>query len=187
MSLKNYCTIEDIENYLLIEIDASFEGQIESWMEAIEKYVDRMTGRNFKAGTEATKRLYDGDKSRELFIDDCVEIESVKVDNENVDYYAYPANELPKIKIELKNDYFTRGKQNVSVMAKWGYSADVPGDIKFVCTVLMAGIINNAANTDGEVKSLSLGAYNITYKDQKQTGDYDNAMKILENYRRMTL
>lgn len=187
MPIKNYCSVADIENYLLIEIDAGFESQIEEWIEAMENYIDKETGRNFKADTIASERLYDGDGSTSLYIDDCIEITKVEVDDEEIEYYAYPANELPKIKLELEDDIFTRGKQNVAITAKWGYSADVPKAIEFACMVLVAGIINNAANTDGEIKSLSMGAYSVTYKDQKQVVDYENAMKIIDRYRRMTL
>jgi len=186
MPIKNYCSVADIENYLLIEIDAGFESQIEEWIEAMENYIDKETGRNFKADAIASERLYDGDGDREIFIDDCVEIEKVELDDEEIDYFAYPANETPKIIIAREYGKFTRGRQNVAITAKWGYSVAVPADIKFACTVLVAGIINNAADTGGEVKSMSMGEYSVTYKDAKQTSDFENVKNILANYRRMT-
>lgn len=186
MAKKGYTDKTTIENYLLSEVDSTMDDQIDSWIEAMENHIDKETGRNFVADEEASERLYDGDGDREIFIDDCVEIEKVELDDEEIDYFAYPANETPKISIAREYGKFTRGRQNIAVTAKWGYSVAVPADIKFACTVLVAGIINNAADTGGEVKSMSMGEYSVTYKDAKQTSDFDNVKKILANYRRMT-
>lgn len=186
MAKKGYTDKTTIENYLLSEVDSTMDDQIDSWIEAMENHIDKETGRNFVADSAASERLYDGDGDREIFIDDCVEIEKVEIDGVEIDYFAYPANETPKISIAREYGKFTRGRQNIAVTAKWGYSVAVPADIKFACTVLVAGIINNAADTGGEVKSMSMGEYSVTYKDAKQTSDFDNVKKILANYRRMT-
>lgn len=185
MAKKGYTTKEEIENYLLQEIDATMDSQIDGWIEAMENQIDKETGRNFIADTAASERLYDGDGDREIFIDDCVEIEKVELDDEEIDYFAYPANETPKIIIAREYGKFTRGRQNVAITAKWGYSVAVPADIKFACTVLVAGIINNAADSGGEVKSITMGEYSVAYKDTKQTGDFESIKNILAKYQRM--
>jgi hypothetical protein len=56
----------------------------------------------------------------------------------------------------------------------------VPADIKFAATVLVAGIINYSADVAGEVKSMSLGGYSVTYKDEKQWQDFDRVSEILK-------
>jgi len=186
--MKGYCTKEDIENYLLTEIDATMDAQVEAWIEAMENYIDKETGRNFKADTTATEKLYDGDGDRNIFIDDCVEIAKVEIDDTEVeegDYFAYPANGTPKTEIAMEYQRFTRGRQNVAITAKWGYSAAVPEDIKFACTVLVAGIINNAADTGGEVKSITMGEYKVDFKDGKQSNDFESIKNILAKYQRM--
>jgi hypothetical protein len=182
--MKNYTDIQTIENYLLQGIDLGFEPQVEAWIEAMENQIDKETGRNFVADAAASERLFDGDGDREIFIDDCVEIEKVEVDGAEVDYFAYPANETPKIKIAMEYRRFTRGRQNVAVTAKWGYSAAVPADIKFACTVLVAGIINEGANSEGEVGSITMGRYNVVYRKKEQIDDFNNIGNILKKYQR---
>jgi hypothetical protein len=183
--MKGYTNSTEIESYLLKEIDLSFEGQIESWIEAMEAQIDQETGRNFIADASASARLYDGDGSNEIFIDDCVEVESVTIDGAPITVLAYPANSLPYTKIVLATGRFTKGRQNVSVTAKWGYSVDVPADIKFACTVLVAGIINNSTTSEGEVQSMTMGSYQISYKSKKEANDFENVKASLAKYQRM--
>lgn len=189
MAKKGYTDKTTIENYLLSEVDSTMDDQIDSWIEAMENYIDKETGRNFVADSAASERLYDGDGDREMFIDDCVEIEKLEIGGSEVDeddYFVYPANETPKTQIAMEYRRFTRGRQNVTVTAKWGYSEEVPSDIKFACTVLVAGIINNAADTGGEVKGITMGEYRVEYRDEKQTDDFENVKNILAKYQRMS-
>lgn len=188
---KGYTTRQQIENYLLITIDSSFYDQIDSWIEQIEKHIDQVTGRNFVAGT-ASERVYDGDGSSTLLIDDATEVTKIEIDDVEVDdesgdeaqYLLYPANETPKTKIKLLYQTFTRDYQNIAITAKWGYSDETPADIMLAATVLVAGIINYAWNDDGEVKSMSVGQYSVTYKDEKQWQDFDRMMNVLQSYKK---
>lgn len=188
--MKGYTEKEDVEKYLLLEIDASFDVQIAEWIEAMEAYIDQETGRNFIADSAASERLYDGDGEDDMFIDDCVSITKVEVDDDEIDtddYYLYPANSLPITKIVLDSAVFAKGRQNVAITAKWGYSAAVPADIKLACTVLVSGIVNEGAKSDGEVKTVSMGRYSVTYKDAKGWQDLETVKATLAKYRRMTI
>jgi hypothetical protein len=189
--LKNYCSIDDIQNYLLVNVANEFVSQIETWIEAQEAYIDQETGRNFVADDSASARLYDGDGSQELFIDDCIEIESVSIDGNELDpteYYTYPANGKPIIKLALDSDRFAKGRQNVSVVAKWGYSEEVPADIRMACAVLVAGIINDqSVRQEGEVQSMTMGRYQVTYRTKKEWNDFENVKTTLAKYQRMTI
>jgi uncharacterized protein YunC (DUF1805 family) len=179
-----YTNIQTIENYLLTEIDLSFQDQVKDWIKAMSAFIEKETGRVFIADTEASVRKYDGDGTDSLIIDDCIEIETVKVDNEEVDFLVYPANKTPYTTIKLEDGYFTDGYQNVEVTAKWGYSENVPEDIKFVATVLVAGIIQHSLAHEGEVSSMTMGRYTVSYKNDRQLKDYEQVVKILEDYRR---
>jgi len=182
--IKGYTTVEKIENYLLTEIDASFESQIERWIEAVEKYIDTFTGRNFIADTVASIRIYEGDMTDSLLIDDCIQITKLEIDDEEIDsddYFIYPPNNLPKKKIVLDASLFPCGNQNINVTAKWGYSATVPADIEFVATVLMAGLIN-ASRQEGTAQSEAIGAYSISYSTEQQKSDFDKVDNILKSY-----
>ncbi len=43
-SSKNYSTVTQLENFLLVNIDASFKSQIDDWISAAENYVDNYLG-----------------------------------------------------------------------------------------------------------------------------------------------
>ncbi len=197
---KGYCQIYQIENYLLTQIAADFEDQVKEWVAQMEKYIEQFTGRVFIADTVATYKKYEVEGKAEnfgtvvgedLFIDDCVEVTELQIDDEVVDvddYVIYPANITPKTRIKLKDDSgvsFTIGEQNIEVKAKWGYSVAVPNDISFATTVLVCGIINYSLQAEGEVKSESIGSYSVTYKEEKQWQDFERAKHILESYVRI--
>lgn len=193
--MKGYTDVPTIENYLLTEIDSGFVGQIEDWIASMEKYIDNSTGRNFIADSVATVRKYDGDNTSKLLIEDCVDVTEVKINGgdplnfgesgEDDDYFLYPANDLPKNKIQLAGGLFPKYPfQGISVKGKWGFSVEVPDDIKQVCTVLVAGIINYGNSAEGEVKSMAIGRYNVTYKDEKQWQDFERVKEILDYYKK---
>ena len=202
---KGYTTRQQIENYLLITIDSSFHSQVDSWIEQIEKYIDQVTGRNFVADSVATERLYDGNNANILPIDDCVSITKVEQGDGSMssvssqwdelikdeDYMEYPANHtadgLPISELRTLGFVFYRGFQNVKIKAKWGYSVTVPLDIMTIATVLVSGIINYSFSAEGEVKSMSIGRYTVTYKDEKQWQDFDRVKGILEYYKKYDL
>lgn len=188
--MKGYTTRQQIENYLLTTIDASFYTQINDWITQMEKYVEQKTNRVFVADTIESARLYDGDGSSEMLIDECISVSEITIDGGTplvvtTEYMLYPANSTPKNKIKLLSDRFIKGNQNISVKAKWGYSVAVPDDIKFAVTVLVSGIINYSGDMEGEVKSMSIGSYSVTYKDEKQWQDFERIADILKANKKM--
>lgn len=198
---KGYTTREQVENYLLINIDASFHSQVNDWIMEVEEYIDRKTGRNFVADTGDVLRVFDGDGTCKQIIDDCVEISKLEVGRDTVtevdaaNFVTYPLNArklsraVPITRIELLGAVFPRYPQIVRVTGKWGYSIHPPTDIRMAATVLVAGIINYAWNSEGEVKTMTIGRYSVTYKDEKQWQDFekiDGAKGILETYRKFT-
>ena len=52
-----YTTKEAIENFLLTDIDASFDSQIESWITAMSEHIEAVTGRKFIADDEASPHV----------------------------------------------------------------------------------------------------------------------------------
>jgi hypothetical protein len=196
--MKGYTTIDNIENYLVMDIDSSFEDQVNTWIEQIEAYIDRQTGRNFIADTAATRRFYTGDNTRKLIIDDAVEVTEVKIgtdpalterDDDDLDaeydYIVTPTNDTPKTGITLMGLIFpSYPEQTISVKAKWGFSEAVPADITNVATVLLAGIVNYSLQSEGEVQSKSMGIFQVTYKDEKQWKDFDRIESVLASYKK---
>lgn len=190
--MKGYTTQTAIENYILKSIASEFDDQIEAWIESVEHFIDRVTGRNFLADETETERLYDGSGKSELLIDDCIGIEKLTIDGTEIpatgglnakNYYLYPANTPRKYKIKLAGGYFTPGNQNVAVEAKWGYSVAVPADIKLVATILTVGIIQY---TNKATRSETIGNYTVAYDTDKGWQDFEQAMKILQGYKKHT-
>lgn len=202
MASKGYTTRQQIENYLLIDVDASFYDQVDSWIEQAELIIDSTTGRTFKADTTESTRVFDGNGCRTLHIDDAVsvsKIEMLDTDGTVLDtlqntsgqvkqFYTYPANVREPIRrIELGDGAlgsFTRGQQNIRITAKWGSTTGVPADIMFAATVLAAGIVRTGADAEGEVQSMTIGRYSVTYKTQDQQNDLAIANATLQRYKR---
>jgi len=207
MSAKGYTTKQAIENYMLTEIDDSFDSQIDAWIASVERIIDNYTGRNFKADSTASARVYDGDGTEELIVDECVQVTKVEVGNDTYGdsfseilstgsdkYFTYPANAtarmVPIHKISLSARCFPAGQQNNRVTAKWGYSVATPEDITFAATVFVAGIANQSRGGGDEIKSESIGAYSVTYNSDKGSNswaDFERAQQILDQYKRLNI
>jgi hypothetical protein len=188
-------TIEKLESYLLITIDEDFKPKVEEFIASVTAYIERYTGRTFDYDplAVATARLYDGNNTGQLFIDDALEVTEVKVKDtvlDEDDYILYPSNKLPKTRIILPYKLFYIGNQNITVTAKWGYGENIPDDLSFAATLLVADIINTG-NTSGEgdIASETIGRYSVTYavgsSSSSSTPEALNAHKILKMYRRL--
>ncbi len=190
--MKGYTDKTAIENYLLMEIDSSFDDQINEWIESVEETIDAETGRDFAVFDEeegvATDRLYDGDGTNTLYIGPATEVVSVKLsaDGDAIDadqFFTYPANTVPKTKIVMPYVKFPKGNQNIVVNAKFG-AVSIKKDIKFAATVMVSGIILNAWNDGSEVQSITMGRYSVSYKTPKQKDDLMNVQEILDKNKR---
>ncbi len=185
--MPKYTNIDEIENYLLINVEDYFVNQVEEWIDSVENYIEKETSRVFVADDEASIRYYDGQNSKKLFIDDCIEIVEVKVNDEVItDYLTYPANKLPIMWLE-RESRFPKGKQNVSIKAKWGYSKECPPEIKLAATILVAGIINYSESKGGDIQSESYGSYSVTYQNEKQWSDFEQAKSIINRYKKILI
>lgn len=201
---KGYTTRQQIENYLLINIDASFWTQVDDWIKQVEEYIDGKTGRNFVA-TGPEERIFDGNGSTKLLIDDCVEIVKLEIGSTDKteiaagSYVTYPQNArklsrpVPITRIQLIGTVFPCYPQIATVLGKWGYSIHPPKDIQEVATYLVAGIITDTYVPEGVVQSESIGRYSITYKTEGELSkltrlkeDIDRTKEVLQRYRKYT-
>ncbi len=191
-----YTTKSAIENYLLKDINSSFDEQIEEWISAISKFIDQYTNRTFavddESDAEATARLFEGTGKQKLLIDDAVSVDTVEIGDrygdsfeETDDYILLPLNGTPKTAIALKDREWPVAVHRVTAL--WGYSEQVPADIKFAATVLTAGIINTQAKTGTAKKRERIGNYEVEYADDKGIADYNRALSILDTYKKYTL
>ena len=186
---KGYTTKTKLENYTLQSIDASFNSQITDWIESIEKFIEKFTGRVFIADTTASEKVYDGEGGSKQKFDEFISLtkveigEDTKTEIESDNYRIYPNNDERKNKIQLKENYFTKGYQNVTITAKWGYSINCPADLTLAATTLLAGIINYSNDAKGKIRSESIGRYTVAYTDDQGWQDFKRAMMILNSYK----
>lgn len=196
---KGYTDIPAIEDYLLIDIAEYFEPRVSEWIANVEKFIDQVTGRHsFIADTEAVARYYDGNAKRELITDDFVEITEVKLgtdddadtfddEDERTEYLLYPNNagieKRPYNSIKLISQIFPSGDQNIKITARWGYSEEVPSDIKLVATKLVSEIIEESMSAEGEVQSMSVGRYSVTYQTQERWLQLPFVKDMIQTYK----
>lgn len=181
-----YTTKTAIENWLLKDIDASFDDQITEWIKAMSNQMDLITKRNLYRTEEETYK-YDGDGSSILHIKDCHTITEITLNDSVVEPVQYPANKPYTSRIVLEDKIWTKGLQNVTVTAIQSMNVDLPEDIKFACTVLVGGLINTQILGVKKGSTERIGNYSITYKDDQQFADYNRAMSILKRYSRIAL
>lgn len=191
---KGYTTIPDIEAYTLTEILEAFEPNVSNWIAMMEAYIEKKTGRVFIADGTATARYFSGSGNGEIEIDEAVAITGLELYDEDAvlqhtflttEYSSIPYNSLPLRRIEtlpVADYYFSRGRRNIKVTGKWGYSVAVPPLISFATMVLVAGIVNFSNTADGEIHSERIGEYSVTYKNDAQWADFDRAKEIIGMY-----
>lgn len=194
MANKGYTSKTLVESYLQTTISTSFNTQFDTWLGAIELFIDKLTGRSFKALATAAIYVFDGNGKSELLIDDCISVSKLEVDDVEIEetnddgtknWYLYPANVERKYKIKLVGGYFATGTQNVAVTAKWGYSAAVPADVQMAATILLAGL-SNSGDPSQSKRSETIGNYSVSYDSDRGWTDFDQAIKILKGYRKLT-
>lgn len=206
-----YVTQTEIKQYHGITWNSALDDFITSLELGVVKYVEKLTGRKFKAPDPdtATTRYFNGNDDTRLAIDDLRELSSLVVDNvtltANTDFYLYPLNAVadgePYTRIELIQPetrllnsnprvqnaapyIFDRAQRNIAVTGKWGYSATPPADIKVAVLKLVGALIKeNIGDTDlREVKSETLDAYSVTYESISSIANKLGVDSILQLY-----
>lgn len=188
-----YTTIDNIEKYLTINIDAAFEPQVTKWIVAMSLHADSYCNRKLvaPAATVATLRKFSGVGGQTLHIDECVDIASVvdEAGNAITDYVTFPLNAGYVHAIFTAGAYFSKGIANYSVTAKYARAVTdvVPEDIQLAVTILVAGVINSSRTGGDNVASEKVGIYSVTYKNDEEKSDFNNAMRILNSHKRLAI
>ena len=204
---KGYTTKEKIEEFLNTTVDPSID--IDFYIETAENLIDKLTGRNFIADDTASERLFDGDSTDTLLIDDCIEVTKVERGQDTYGqsfeeisaggssgYFKYPQNHnvkgIPITKLLLINKRWPCGNQNNRITPKWGYSEEVPADISFAATVIAGGMYNaERGGGTGDIKQERIGNYSVTYDVGAGSGgswsSFERAKTIINNYKKWAL
>lgn len=187
-------TKEDIENYIMAEIDPAFDSQINSWIKAVEGYIEKYLDYQLIMDETATTRYFDGTGAPSLLIDTCRDVIECRISEDLIEeegYIAFPYNKPAKWQIRRKTGCFPGGVGNVTVKAKWGAypEAEIPDDIRLAATILTTAILNSAKNpaTGPEVKSETIGRYSVSYVTTEERSKLMQAKDLLEQYRRLSV
>ena len=199
--LKAYTTEAKLNAFLGITI---VTGEADDAINEAVDLIDKLTGRNFIADTEASTRLFDGNDNDHLPIDECVSISKVeKGDNYYGDTFTeisefvqgsntagykelpvnYSEEAIPIRRIFLRGYLWLKGKFNNRITAKWGYSATVPQAIALATTILASGIyMYNKGGASGNVKSEKIGLYSVAYNNTEGWDSLAKAKLTIEQY-----
>jgi len=199
-----YTTQAKIEGYLGKPIDASQTGQIASWIQAAQNFIEHYTCRTFEEEAGIT-RYFDGNGRREIIIDNFSNITELTIlsvdgtayieltEGAGSDFVTFPYNESdgPKYKLQLTPvatiGAFISGKRRLKVTANWSYSETVPADIELVATMLVASVAEQGLKGGGltNVTSESLGDYSIAFSDNVEASELLTRLgvkQILDQY-----
>lgn len=165
-----YTTKLDVQNYLLKTIGTSFDTALTSHIAAMSEYIDRTIGYPLYR-TDETVRLYDGTGNNFLKIDPVHTISAVTVGGDTITPIQRPYNTDTKTELVLQSATFPSGFANVSVTGIHSLQSELPEQIKWACTVLVALTVQQVDEQREGVQSEKIGDYSVTYQDQKQRGD----------------
>lgn len=207
MNNNEYTNETAIENYLLIDIDASLSSTVTEWIKAISNYIDSYCGRpeGFDSGA-ATVQYYDGTGISEIKIENNTEVTAVEIievngtdteytltEGENNDYITYPYNRLPIYKLIMTANSqvgaFLSGRKRIKITAKWGQSVSVPLEIKLAATQMVSAMAVEKGLHGGPLEAEALGDYSVKYGDADKAAQASgiSVLKMLDKYKKFEI
>ncbi len=180
-----YTSKEAVLNYLIKTLDSQYYSQLESWIVAMSRQIDRICNRVIWREDEETFK-YDGDGTDMILIKDCID-PVVKIDGIIRPVLTYPTNKEYASRIKLDGYRFTKGKQNIEVTGLQCMALYLPDDIALACTIMVAGIIRNQIFGDKVGTTESIGNYQITYKNVGERDEMGSVKQILSGYTHIAL
>jgi hypothetical protein len=197
-----YTTYQDIQSrFPTITLD---EDLVNGYILEAQEWINEQTGTSFAPTvSSATPRIYSTKVlTNTIVIDYAYEVQSVEflvgrtisgdtwaiVDPTT--YRVTPENTSPKSAIEFIDSlglnypiYFEGNDANVRVMAKWGYLATVPPEIKRIATQYVISIMRQDGSIDNLISSEKVGDASITYSLGKSSYDIGSLASQLSKYK----
>lgn len=199
----NYTDQARVEGFIQRELTDSEATIFNDLVASISDDIASYTGRQWldigesESGEDPSIRYFDGQHSREIFIDDYTALTSIifldsqGTTSETLDdadnWIMYPPNKVAKTSIRLRSGCFPTGIGNIKITATWG-SGPVPADVTMVATALVGkSLQKNSALIDGK-KSESIEGYSVTYLSTAEIdGDVETIRKSLDKYKKFVL
>lgn len=151
-----------IENYLLVTIDDAFDAQLDEWILAVSRTIDKMANRVIFRDTPETY-TFEGNGTRILQIGDWNNITELKVDGVVLTAYTlYPQNKPYASRVALTDRTFTRGGV-VTITGIPAMTNELPEDIKLAATMMVAEIVKNNMPEGEGVTNEKIGNYQAQY------------------------
>lgn len=199
----SYVTKGTVQKYLNVDIASSMDAQLDDWITAIEKWIEKYTGKSFEASSET--RYYDTYNSKrgyEIDIDPFTAITALEyldeegatdetlTEGQSNDFLTYPLNDTEKYKILILPTSSVGpmpiGARRLKVTATFGHSDVVPKDIELVATKLVASVVSEGLK-GGKLQQVNIGDYQATFEKIDQTAEALGIYQILDMYRDIEL
>lgn len=195
----NYTDQARIEGYLQRQLTSDEGSSVEEVISYVSKFVSTYCNREWfsirdedgdgdageEYADEASARIFDGTGTREIYIDDFIDITQIDIldsqgsvfstFNTTTDYQTFPSNKNPKESVRLRSTRFPQGYGNVQITAKWGSGACPEGVIQ-VATALVGKWYQKAKSSTSTFKRESIEGY--SYEIQS-SADHDEDIKRL--------
>jgi hypothetical protein len=198
----SYTNKGNVQAFLNVDIGSTFDAQINAWISAVEKWIDRYTGKSFEISATETTRYFDTYGGKSLFVDSFTgvptsiqilnsdgSVAETLVSGQSNDYLLYPLNSVEKSEIVLTSNArrgsFGHGASRVKVTALFGYTA-VPDDIVLVATKLVANIVEKGLK-GGKLASVSLGDFTSSFEKIDEEADAMGITAVLDSYREIAI
>ena len=191
----------NIQEYLNVDIASSFDSAITEWIQAVELWINRYTGKSFEVGAETT-RYFDTCGGKSVFVDTFTgtpsevsmissdgNVEATLTEGHTNDYLRYPLNTSEKNEIVLtansRHGRFGHGSSRLKITATFGYGT-VPKDIQLVATKLVAAIVEKGLK-GGKLASVSLGDTTSSFQSIDEYAEIMGIGAVLDSYREIAI
>lgn len=201
-----YTNQSRVENYLKRELTSAEIELLDETIDYISKFIESFTNRSWlplsdeeddSEEIEATGRIFDGNGSYELFVDDFTELESIRLldsqgnivatYSDETNWSLYPLNSDVRQSIRLRTSPFGNGSGSVSITAVWG-SGEVPTSVIMVCTALVGNFISGMGDSSGQYKKESIEGYSYELLDGTVSDEQTQSLlNTLGRYKKFTL
>lgn len=191
-----YTSKAQVQRLINVDITSDFDTQIDTWITAIETWIERYVGKSFEAASAT--RYYTGNGLRSLVIDPFTAITSVDILDEDGDvdssltegagndYITAPLNDTEKYELILTSSArigsFPSRVRGIKVVATFGASNTVPSDVQLAATKLLLAIIEEGLK-GGDVTQQQLGDFSATYRVIDERAEALGVYNILDQYR----
>jgi hypothetical protein len=184
----DYTTVDKVQDYMLTDIADAYKSKVNFYIKGISRHMDKMCGRTLVADTAETRLFYG--RNRSLLIDEVRAISAIDIGStalSTAEYMATPNSPShPIYQINAAKFLFNYDNAPISITGKFGYFADtVPDDISMAATILAAGVLRNVQSDGQEITSEKIGDYSASFATGEQKADYQMAMAVINNYKRI--